>query len=219
MKKLVMEFLGTFFFVLTISFTGIPTAIATMLMAWVYIGYYVSGSHYNPMISLALALRGAFAWRELGGYIIAQILGSTAAFFLSSHLNNALALGVELPHPNPQLSLLQIFVIEVLLAFVLAFIVLVVTSLAQFNGSQVYGLAIGFTIPALAYLGKKTSGGIYNPAVAIGASIVALFKGLPFSLPYLLVYVAGAFLGGILAAFAYMYFYGREDEEIVILKF
>lgn len=52
MKKLIMEFLGTFFFILTIAMTSNPFAIAAMLMALVYIGGNVSGAHYNPMVSL-----------------------------------------------------------------------------------------------------------------------------------------------------------------------
>ena len=49
-KSFVMEFLGTFFLVLTVAMGLHPLAIASMLMAWLYIGGYVSGAHYNPMV-------------------------------------------------------------------------------------------------------------------------------------------------------------------------
>ena len=60
MKRPVMEFLGTFL-IFTIAMTSNSFAIAAMLMAWVYIGGYISGGHYNPMVSLAVALRGRLA--------------------------------------------------------------------------------------------------------------------------------------------------------------
>ena len=128
MKKVVMEFLGTFFFILTIAMTANPFAIAAMLMAWVYIGGYISGAHYNPMVSLAIALRGRLSWHMFGKYVIAQILGGFTAYVVAGLMGN-----VIIPAPGVHVTFLHAFIIEVLLAFVLALIVLVVATSSKFK--------------------------------------------------------------------------------------
>lgn len=210
-----MEFIGTFFFILSIAMSFNPIAIASMLMAWVYIGAYVSGSHYNPLISLAMALRGRLAWDKLPWYCLAQIAGGCLAFFLAAHLHGHSIV----PAPAENVTLLQAFIVEVLLSFVFAFIVLVVTTSEKYRGNHIFGFAIGFVVPALAGVGASISGGLFNPAIAIGASLHGLMAGLPIIWPHLLMYVGGALLGGALAAFAFHYFIAEKHEEIIIFNF
>ena len=58
-KKLLVEFIGTFFLILTVGCTvfsngsGVIPAIAIgfILMVMVYAGGHVSGGHYNPAVS------------------------------------------------------------------------------------------------------------------------------------------------------------------------
>ena len=65
MKKYLVEFIGTFFLVLTIGMTVIdpdkgviaPLAIGATLMVMVFAGGHVSGAHYNPAVTLAVWLR------------------------------------------------------------------------------------------------------------------------------------------------------------------
>ncbi len=204
MKKLLMEFIGTFFFVLAIVMTGNAIAIAAMLMAWLYIGGYVSGAHYNPMVSLAIALSGHLKWREFPHYVAAQVGGAFAAFLMAAFLHGSAVI------PAPHATLLQAFVVEILLAFVLASVILFVA--VSKHGSHIYGLAIGFTIPALAALGGPISGGLFNPAIALGGALFGLISGQGFMLMNLLMYVGGAFLGGYLAAYAYHYFLPSSER-------
>ena len=71
-KKLLVEFIGTFFLILTVglsvfsSGSGVIPAIAIgfVLMVMVYAGGHVSGAHYNPAVSLAAAVRGALSRRS-----------------------------------------------------------------------------------------------------------------------------------------------------------
>jgi aquaporin Z len=85
MKRLVTEFIGTFFLVLTIGLCvvgGTPLAalaIGTSLMIMVYMGGHISGAHYNPAVSLALLLRGKISAGDWVAYVIAQILGAFVA--------------------------------------------------------------------------------------------------------------------------------------------
>ena len=64
-RKLVMEFIGTFFLVFTVGAWRSPTAgdlaplaIGAALMVMVFAGGHVSGAHYNPAVTLAVFLRG-----------------------------------------------------------------------------------------------------------------------------------------------------------------
>lgn len=204
MKKTLMELLGTFFFVLTIVITGNPFAIAAMLMAWVYIGGYVSGAHYNPAVTLAVALRSRSTSHHIAWFMAAQILGGFLAFAAAGFL------GSEIIIPAPAVPCLQAFVIEALLAFVLAFVVLVVATSEKFKASHVFGFAIGFTIPALAALGATTSGGLFNPAIALGANLFGLTQGMPIVWEHLGMYVGGALAGGALAACAFKFFFDEK---------
>lgn len=204
MKRTLMELLGTFFLVLTIVMTGNPFAIAAMLMAWIYIGAYVSGAHYNPAVTLAIALRKNAIADHVAWYMAAQILGGFLAF------SAAALLGLQVTIPAPTVQLLQAFVVETVLAFVLAFVVLVVATSEKFKTSHVFGFAIGFTIPALAWLGAKTSGGLFNPAIALGATIFGLTQGMPIVWEDLGMYVGGALLGGALAAYAFKFFFDEK---------
>ena len=205
MRRLVVECIGTFFFLLTIALTANALAIACMLMAWVYIGGYISGGHYNPAVTLAVGLRGKWQWASILHYWAAQILGGILAFATAYYLSGQVTM------PQPSASFGKAFLVEVLLAFVLAFVVLVVGVSDKFKNSTVFGFAIGFTIPALAALGSPISGGLFNPAISLGAHIFGLTKGLPLDVTNLVLYVGGALLGGVLAAYAYDYF--RYDEK------
>lgn len=202
MKKAIMEFLGTFFLVLTIVLTANPLAIAAMLMAWVYIGGYISGGHYNPAISFGAALTQRLSWHSFYRYAAAQILGGVAAYALVSYLVGQVAI----PAPGASYSVAQAFIVETLLAFVLVLVVLNVATSDKYKNSSIFGFAIGFTIPALAYLGGPISGGLFNPALALGANIFGALKGAHISWENLLMYVGGALLGGFLAAYAFKYF-------------
>lgn len=205
MRRLVVECIGTFFFLLTIALTANAIAIACMLMAWVYIGGYISGAHYNPAVTLAVGLRGNWQWATILRYWGAQVLGGVLAFAVAYYLSGQ----VSLTHPTAPFG--KAFLIEVLLAFVLALVVLVVGVSERFRNSYVFGFAIGFTIPALAALGSPISGGLFNPAIALGSHIVAIAKGLPLDGSSLVLYVGGALLGGALAA--YVYDYLRYDDK------
>lgn len=211
MKKLIMEFLGTFFLVLAIAMTGNPFAIATMFMAWLYIGGYISGAHYNPLVSLAMALVDKISYRTFLFYSLAQILGGVAAFAMNYYLKGV----IIVPQPATSSTLLQAFIVEALLSAVLALVVLYVVLHKEYRDSNIFGFAIGFTLIALIAVGSPISGGLFNPAVSLGSNIFAVLMGMATMPENLLMYVAGALLGGALAAFAYRFF--TQDEKRFVL--
>ena len=210
MKKLIIEFLGTFFLVLAIALTFDQFAIATMVMAWVYIGRFISGSNYNPAVSLALALIGKLSWRELPYYFTAQILGGFSAFAMTAYIHGHMSV----PAPGAHVTFIQALSMEIMLTFVFALLVLVVTSSQQYKGSDIFGFAIGLAILALSALGGPISGGLFNPAISVGAVLYALVTGMSFSLVNLGLYVIGGLVGAVLAAYAFYHLIAEEQEVI-----
>ena len=89
MRKYIVEFIGTFFLVLTIGQTVIgvtgpaaalaPLAIGSALMVMIFAGGHISGGHFNPAVTLAVTLRGKCSWVDAPVYMIAQVLGALGA--------------------------------------------------------------------------------------------------------------------------------------------
>ena len=84
----------------------------------------------------------------------------------------------------------------------LALVVLNVATAPATAGNSFYGLAIGFTIVIAAVSGGPISGGAFNPAVGIGATVINAMFGSG-SWASLWIYIAGPLLGGAIAAAIY----------------
>ena len=92
----------------------------------------------------------------------------------------------------------KILLAEFLFTFALAYVVLNVATAKDTEGNSFYGLAIGFTVAAGALAVGSVSGGAFNPAVALGATVMGLF-----SWGHLWIYLVANFAGGAAAAFAF----------------
>jgi aquaporin Z len=199
MKNYIIEFIGTFFLVLTIGLTGQPFAIGTMLMVMVYMGGHISGAHYNPAVSIAMIIRGLLSIKEAINYILSQLAGAILAAFLVNWLGGAV---MEIA-PSNSVSALQILVVEAIFTIALVLVILNVATNPKTEGNSYYGLAIGFTIMAAAYSGGKISGGVYNPAVGAGPILVDVIMGDGDSVSYLWYYLVGPIMGAVLATYVY----------------
>lgn len=200
MPKYLTEFIGTFLFVFTIALVvtgaGGPTAIIAigiMLTAMVYMGGHVSGAHYNPAVSLALAIAGKFKWADLVPYWLAQLLGAAGGTTIaqmcagsSPSIAPAVGLATHIP-----------LIVEVLFTMTLCLVVLNIATHKKTQGNYAYGVAIGFTIVGAAYAGGGISGGAFNPAVGTGLSLFMEDKS------NLWLYWVGPFIGAALAALVF----------------
>ena len=82
MNKLLAEFLGTMFFLYVILATGDAVAIGLALMAAIFILGKKSGGHFNPAVSVMMAVAGKLSMKDLAPYVVAQIAGGLAALEL-----------------------------------------------------------------------------------------------------------------------------------------
>ena len=102
----------------------------------------------------------------------------------------------SVPDPDPAKS----FLVELLFTFALAYVVLNVATSKATAGNSNYGLAIGFTVMVGAFAVGAISGGAFNPAVAIGVTVMGLAK-----IGHLAVLLAGTFAGGALAGLTFKF--------------
>jgi len=189
MRKYITEFIGTFFLVLTVGLTGNPLAIGAALMVMIYAGGHISGAHYNPAVTLAVLLRGKISGAEAIIYMVAQLVGAIAAALIVIVFKGAPA------EASQQLDINKAMIAEFLGTFALAYVVLNVATAKANTGNSYFGLAIGFTVLAMAFCFGDFSGGAFNPAVALGASIMKLFAW-----NNIWIYLVFCFAGGALAA-------------------
>ena len=174
MKKYLVEFIGTFFLVLTIGMTVVdpnstqfaPLAIGSALMIMVYAGGHISGGHYNPAVTVAVWLRGRCPAADVLPYIGAQLAAGVVA-----------ALAVMALKGDPQMKPDEIKIAPALIGeffgtFALCYVVLNVATAKATAGNSNYGLAIGFTVMVMAFAFGPLSGGAFNPAVATGLMVM-----------------------------------------------
>lgn len=204
MREYLTETIGTFFLVLTVCLTVIgnhplaPVAIGASLMVMVYMGGHISGGHYNPAVSLAVALRGKLPMKQLLPYWGFQLVGAILAALVSRVVTN------QTMHffPSPSATVTEALLVEFLFTFALCIVVLQTATSSKTAGNSYYGLAIGFTVVVAACAGGGISGGAFNPAVALGPVIVdALLARGPYHLAW--IYLVGPLLGGAVAAWVF----------------
>jgi aquaporin Z len=197
-RKLAVEAIGTFFLVFTIGQVVVdpgasgllgPLAIGTVLMTMVYAGGHVSGAHYNPAVTLAVFLRGKATVHEMLGYWVFQLVAGAIAATVVLWLKGG---G---PLTAPSIDIGKALAAEFIFTFALVFVVLNVATVRGVEGNSYFGLAIGATVLAGAYAVGPVSGGVFNPAVTIGAVVLGTMN-----LANVWVYLVAQFLAGAAAA-------------------
>ena len=199
--KYVYEFIGTFFLVFTVGMAVLepnsagllaPLAIGSALAVMVFAGGHISGGHYNPAVSFAVFLRGKLSSKDLGAYWIVQLLAGIIAGYLTIYFKGY-------PSQSPlHLETMRAFLAEFLFTFALCFVVLNVATAKGTKGNSYYGWAIGFTVLVGAYAVGAISGAAFNPAVALGITIMQLSIW-----SNLWIFLAANFLGSACAALVF----------------
>lgn len=196
--KYVYEFIGTFFLVFTVGMTVLepnnagmlaPLAIGSALAVMVFAGGHVSGGHYNPAVSLAVYLRGRLNQKDLFIYWGTQLLAGIVAALATVYFKGGVA------QAPLQLDVGKALVAEFLFTFALCYVVLNVATAKATSNNSYFGFAIGFIVVVGAYAVGAISGGAFNPAVALGITIMNITAW-----PHIWIFVVANLLGGAAAA-------------------
>ncbi len=223
LQKLTAEALGTFILVfgvigtaifaagfnagegnLNVGFLGVALALGLSVLVGAYSFGPVSGGHFNPAVTLGLAVAGRFAWKEVLGYLAAQLVGgilastlllavlSTGPLFDILVFRGASTGYGELSPGG--FGLLSVFLIETLATAVFLFVILGATSARAAAGFA--PLAIGFTLTMLALVAIPVSNASFNPARSIATAIY----GGTEALTQVWVSIVAPILGAVIAA-------------------
>lgn len=206
MKKYLVEFIGTFFLVFTIGMTVIapgagdmaPLAIGSVLAVMIFAGGHVSGGHFNPAVTLGVWIRGKCDTSDVVPYMASQTAGALVAAAAVKALKTGLVTKAAAIGGAMTPEVLPALLAEFLFTFALVWVVLNVATAKGTSGNSFYGFAIGFTVLSGAYAVGGISGGVFNPAVAIG---VCTMKIIAWGSIW--IYLVANFAGAAVAALAY----------------
>lgn len=202
-RQCAAEFFGTFALVFAgtgaivinsasggvITHAGIAFTFGLIVLAMIYSIGDISGAHLNPAVTVAFFAARRFPGRAVLPYVASQMLGATAASLLLHFLfPQDRTLGMTLPAGG----LVESFVLEVVLTFLLMWVILSVSTGAQEKGITA-GIAVGAVIALEATFAGPISGASMNPARSFGPALVSVrFDGL-------WIYFVATTLGAVLA--------------------
>ncbi|TPW77865.1 MIP/aquaporin family protein [Schumannella soli] len=219
-QRLAAEFVGTAFLVF-IGVGSVPAALilnkgefdmaslgfvslsfATIVIGTVYVFGYISGNHINPAVTIALAVTKKFPWRDVPGYLAAQVLGASlgalAIFGVLGPKAVDYGLGVAAYGGIP---VWQAFIAEFVGTFVLVFTVFGVIHRKAAPGFA--GMAIGLVVFAAIIPVAPATGASINPARTTGPMLILQILGGDVHWEQWPVYVLAELAAGIAAAGAF----------------
>ncbi len=172
-----------------VTHVGISLVFGLVVMALAYALGDISGAHLNPAVTIGFACGRRFSWFMVLPYVLAQCIGAIAAAAVLRNLYpTATTLGQTLPAGSAQ----QSFVLEIILTWLLMFVILRVSTGAKEKGIMA-GAAVGATVALDALFGGPISGASMNPARSLGPALMAR------DLAELWIYIAAPIIGAALA--------------------
>ena len=160
---------------------------------------HVSGAHVNPAVTLGMAATGKFPWGSVPYYLGAQLVGAVLGAlgtWLAFGGPGRTEAGLAATHPAQGVGDLQAFLLEILVTFILVFVVMAVATDDR-APAPIAPIAVGFALAVGVFIAGPVTGGAVNPVRALGPMIVAGDFGGVW------LYILGPIVGGLLAAFLY----------------
>ena len=208
MRKYLAELIGTFALVFcgtgaiiinqesggAISHVGIAMTFGLIVSVMIYTVGDISGAHLNPAVTIAFWIAKDFSIKEIIPYILSQGFG---AFIASITLHYLFPLNDALGSTLPSGSPLQSFILELILTFLLMFVILHVAKGSNEQG-MFAGIAIGGVVMLEALFAGPICGASMNPIRSIAPAIIS------GHVEHLWVYIAAPIIGAILAVGAWI---------------
>jgi aquaporin Z len=220
MKRLLAEFIGTFWLVLGgcgaavlaagvpdvgIGWLGVSLAFGLTVLTMVYAVGGISGGHFNPAVSLGLMIAGRFEAKDLLPYWAAQVAGAIVAavvlYVIASGQAGFTGVGGFASNGYGEASpmgygLTSAFVIEVVMTA--AFLIVILGATSKLAPAGFAGIAIGLALTLIHLISIPVTNTSVNPARSTG---VALFADGPALAQLWLFWVApliGAAVGAVI---------------------
>jgi MIP family channel proteins len=169
---------------------------------------HVSGAHVNPAVTLGMAATGKFPWNYVPHYVGAQLVGAVlAALATWVSFGGAGArseANLAATYPAQGVGDLQAFIVEILITFILVFVVMAVAT-DQRAPAAIAPIAVGFALAVGVFIAGPVTGGSVNPARSLGPMIVA------GDLTSVWLYILGPIIGGVLGALLYDRFMAQTE--------
>ena len=220
-KKLIAEFLGTFWLVfggcgaavfaaafpsLGIGFTGVALAFGLTVVTMAYAVGHISGGHFNPAVTLGLCAGGRTPASHFVPYAAAQVAGAVVAaavlYCIASgkpgfDVHAGFASNGYADHSPGGYSLAACLLAEVVLTFMFLFVIMGATDSRA--PAALAPLAIGLTLTLIHLIAIPITNTSVNPARSTGP---ALFAG-GWALAQLWAFWVAPLVGGAAGGFAY----------------
>lgn len=214
-KKVVVEALGTFFFVLlgagaviAASFAGLGSSSLLVIALANGIGLAlaitfamsISGGHINPAVTIAMLVNKKINIKDAAAYIIAQLFGAILAGFILLFMypsSYGIAVHYGAPALGPSTGIIAGIFIEALMTFFL--VMAVFLTAVDKRAPKIAGFGVGLTVFLDVLMGGPLTGAAMNPARAIGPALASGY----FSNWY--VWWIGPIIGAVVAALLYRY--------------
>lgn len=181
----------------------ISLAFGTVVVATVYALGHIGGNHINPAVTLGLAATGNFPWRQVPGYLLAQLAGGIAgaAAIVGVLGSRASDVGLGVAQYADPVGPGQAFFAEFVGTFILVFTV--VGAIHRKAPAGFAGLAIGLVVFAVIIPVAPATGASINPARTFGPMLIQQVAGGEVLWEQLPVYVGAELLAGVAAAISY----------------
>ena len=219
-KKLSAEAFGTFWLVfggcgsavlaagvpdVGIGFMGVSLAFGLTVMTMAYAVGGISGGHFNPAVSLGLAVGGRFGWGEFGPYVVAQVIGGTLGAFVLYLIatGNGSAAGGFATNGFGEFSpggysMMAALIAEVVLTAFFLIIIMGATDKGAPAGFAPISIGLGLTLIHLISIPVTNTS--VNPA---RSTAVAFFSDSAGALPQLWLFWVAPLIGAAIGAVLY----------------
>ena len=200
--RLLAEFLGVFFLCLFgigaimngVDITGVALAHGLAIFVAICAFAHISGAHFNPAVTIALAATKRIAPVDAVAYIVAQLIGAAAA---AAVLKSSFCTLGGVPALADGVTTSSGILIEAVATFILMIVIMGVAVDSRGTFSIVAGLPIGMAIVGDIFFAGPATGAAMNPARWFGPALVTGDMGSA------LIYLVGPIVGALVAVFVY----------------
>lgn len=196
---------------------GVALALGLGVLIAAYTVGGISGGHFNPAVTIGLAAAGKFAWKDVVGYIIAQIIGGVIASSIlfaiaanSPFLEKFQAGGFASngwSTDGKGYGMVAAIIVETVATAILVWVIQGATD--KLNPAGFAPIAIGFALVVLNIVAVPISGAGFNPARSLATAIYSAPGSAAWS--QIWVFIVFPIVGGLIAGLTYNPLFGRKN--------